>query len=371
METRGLGKVNFSELSWETADRELESLRIVVRAVSRHVALLPMLEEALDGLVALQVLRAGSIFLPDTTGELTLIACRGDCHNWQGRDRALAQDSFRTRQARQGLVQVGEASWTFAAAPMIFRGEPVGVLGAARPAGSSDDAERFACLVEELALLLGVGLGSVRLEEQLRARQVEQQALLRRLIHSQEEERRRIARDLHDETSQALLALSLRIDAVRDRCPSASGASRAELNYIKQGAYDALADVHRIIFNLRPRIRRLPEQIETAAFRVIQEAVQNVTRHSEATSAHLALTFQPDALEILLVDDGQGFDPEKMHPRPGDTRGLGLLGMQERLALVKGSLDIQSRLGRGTSLRARIPLQDAPATDEEKRYDPD
>jgi len=287
---------------------------------------------------------------------------------------------------------------------MIFRGEPVGVLGAARPAGSSDDDERFACLVEELALPLGVGLGSVRLEEQLRARQVEQQALLRRLIHSQEEERRRIARDLHDETSQALLALSLRIDAVRDRCPSASGASRAELNYIKQGAYDALADVHRIIFNLRPSIlddmglvpavmwiaqeglqrqgievtlevngpqRRLPEQIETAAFRVIQEAVQNVTRHSEATSAHLALTFQPDALEILLMDDGRGFDPEKMHPRPGDTRGLGLLGMQERLALVKGSLDIQSRPGRGTSLRARIPLQDAPATGEEKRYDPD
>jgi signal transduction histidine kinase len=112
-------------------------------------------------------------------------------------------------------------------------------------------------------------------------------------------------------------------------------------------------------FEVSGRQRRLPEPVETVAFRVIQEAVVNIQRHAQATSAHLALTFKPDALDILVLDNGQGFDPNQVRVHPGQPRGLGLLGMRERLALVHGTLTITSKPGQGTIIHAHIPLAKA------------
>ncbi|MGQ9585703.1 MAG: sensor histidine kinase [Anaerolineae bacterium] len=388
------------EVGRGAAQLELESLRQVVRTVSRCATPLTLLEEGLETLLGLGAVGAGWAFLPNEVGGLTQVVYRGRSFPWQARGESLALAAFQGRQTLAVPLQAGGTPWSLAAAPMLFREEPVGVLVAAGPAEVGEAAERFVRWVEEVALLLGVGLGSLRLEERLQARQKERDAFLRRLIRSQEDERRRIARDLHDETSQALLTLSLRIDALRDRGMLESEAAQAEFNRLKQSVYDALAEVHRIIFNLRPTIlddmglvpavmwmaeqhlqrrgievslevngqqRRLPEPVETTAFRVAQEAIQNIQRHARATSAHLALTFRPGALEILVMDDGQGFDVKQVQPWPGGAKGLGLLGMQERVALVRGSFQITSQPGRGTSLRITIPLTEGLAMNGEGR----
>jgi two-component system sensor histidine kinase UhpB len=216
------------------------------------------------------------------------------------------------------------------------------------------------------------------------------QVMSAQVLRAQEEERRRIARELHDETSQALNALLLSIEMAQDVLRTAASYADGELEEAlrrlqasKQLTTQTLDGIHNLAFDLRPTIlddlglepsvrwyakrqsetygidiavevdgldERLPDQTEVALFRVIQEALTNVAKHASASHAHVRLQRGDEGIELTVQDDGSGFDPEQTH---GDR--LGLFGMQERVALLGGSLDIATRRGAGTTLQVRVP----------------
>jgi signal transduction histidine kinase len=235
--------------------------------------------------------------------------------------------------------------------------------------------------VQERTAALEATAGVLRQKEEARGE------LLRKLITAQEEERKRIARELHDETSQVLATLALGLEAAA-AAPSPD-AAREKLAGLRKLAVDALDGVHRIIHALRPSalddlglvsaIRwyaetllephglevdfsvrgdegRLPPAVETALFRTVQEALTNVAKHADADRVAIAVAFRPEALEIRVEDDGRGFNVAEA--LRGEGAGLGLLGMRERMTLLEGTLDIASRPGGGTRLTLRVPRRE-------------
>jgi two-component system, NarL family, sensor histidine kinase UhpB len=211
-------------------------------------------------------------------------------------------------------------------------------------------------------------------------------ALSSQIIKAQEEERLRISRELHDETAQALASLLVR-QRVAERSPDAESLQRtmADLRVLTS---EALEGVRRMALELRPtmlddlglvaaveafarqfshrtgipvdvrmtrRPERLPPEVELVAFRVIQEALSNVARHSGAGRAEVRLGAGPSVLVINIEDDGTGFQLETA--LDSRRRSLGLFGMHERAALVGGLLSLDTAPGRGTRVRLEIPTE--------------
>lgn len=211
-------------------------------------------------------------------------------------------------------------------------------------------------------------------EEKLREYAHQLEILSRRLLAAQEEERQRIARELHDQAGQALTALKITLQM------PASATRRAESLAL---ADEVLAQVRALSFDLRPSLlddlglpaalcahaerlckraklalrldlahfeTRPAGEIETACFRIAQEALTNVLRHAGAGAVTITLQREGDAVLLAVRDDGRGFDPA----RAADA-SLGLLGMRERAELAGGRFEIESASGRGTTVRARLP----------------
>jgi signal transduction histidine kinase len=224
--------------------------------------------------------------------------------------------------------------------------------------------------------------------------EAERRDLQRRLTTAQEDERRRIARELHDQLGQHLTGLGLGLKVVKDATPHPSPVW--DRLHELQALTDRIGrEVHQLALQLRPTALddfgleaalanyadewgarsgievdfhatgldagRLPAATETALYRVILEALTNVLKHARAKRVSVVLQAAPRQVVAVVEDDGCGFDPEA-GPVAGAEQRLGILGMRERVALLGGELTIDSGLGRGTTVIARIPL--APATGE-------
>ncbi len=208
--------------------------------------------------------------------------------------------------------------------------------------------------------------------------------LASQVIRAQEDERKRIARELHDDTAQVLFAQLLRLTSMK---ASPSDDVREKASELEEMTVEAIEGVRRLALDLRPpalddlglhealgdlaqrfgeQLRfpvvytssgirdRLPAEVELVLYRVAQEALINVAKHSGATRAGITVHRDLDTVTMTVRDDGRGFSLASL-PKT-DGRGLGLFGMEERLALVGGSLEIQSRLSGGTIVTGRIPL---------------
>ena len=211
-----------------------------------------------------------------------------------------------------------------------------------------------------------------------------QQMLLERVIAAQEEERRRISRELHDSTSQSLTSLLVGLRMLEANC---SNLDKEKVGELRQIAAQTLEEVHHLAMQLRPRIlddlglsaalerlvfewqsrlqipidlmitpsaQRLPPAIETALYRIIQEALTNIARHASARSASILVERRKNHVITVIEDNGVGFDPQNY---PNDHR-IGILGMQERAKQLGGRLTIESDRGQGTSIFVEIPLSD-------------
>jgi two-component system sensor histidine kinase UhpB len=200
------------------------------------------------------------------------------------------------------------------------------------------------------------------------------------VLNAQEEERKRVARDLHDEVNQALTALLLRLEAATQSAPPEL---RAELSEVKQLANRAMGELLDLARQLRPAalddhglaaalatqvrdydrrgparasleldkgLENLPQDVELVIYRVAQEALTNAARHSGARYIEVSLGRIDSQLVLRVTDDGKGY------AFADETRGLGVSGMRERALLVDGKLEVDSRPGRGTTVRLEVPV---------------
>ena len=218
--------------------------------------------------------------------------------------------------------------------------------------------------------------------------------LLRQLVGIQEDERRRIARDLHDHLGQQLTALRLNLEALRERCGEDEELYR-QLEQTQEVARRLDADVDFLAWELRPaalddlglvpaltkfiqdwsqhfRIPaefhhnglegvRLAPEIETNLYRIAQEALNNIYKHARARRADLILERRDNHVALIVEDDGAGFDANEETLPAADDRGMGLIGMRERAALIGGTLEIETAPGGGTTIFARVPVRFAAA----------
>jgi PAS domain S-box-containing protein len=226
-------------------------------------------------------------------------------------------------------------------------------------------------------------------EEALRESRERLQALSRQLIAAQENERRRLAHELHDEIGQSLTAISIHLQAARSAAgESAQPRLREALAIVDQ----AIGQVRHLSLDLRPSVlddfgleaalrwyadrqirltgldirldinlgaHRLPAELETTCFRIAQEALTNVLRHARARRVWIEMQ-RREAVELTVRDDGAGFDPRAARQRSAEGASFGLPGMQERVELLGGELTVESRPGHGTSIRVRFAAPIAP-----------
>jgi signal transduction histidine kinase len=226
------------------------------------------------------------------------------------------------------------------------------------------------------------------LYSQLQEREEWREELLRKVISAQEDERKRLARELHDETSQTMSALAMKIETALAAWPGE--ASRERLTEARTLTVRTLEELHRLIFDLRPSVlddlgllsairwyaerhlesrgisvrcefsgieARLTPELETALFRVAQEAITNIAKHSRADTVLIQILERDDDISIEIEDDGEGFDLSSLPPPAARERGLGLLGMRERVELFGGTIQIDSAPGRGTRIAVSAPVQ--------------
>lgn len=232
---------------------------------------------------------------------------------------------------------------------------------------------------------------NLALSERLQRQSAQRGDLLRRVITAQEDERKRVAREIHDELGQALGGLALRTQIMEQHLGSDGDEALENLSQIQEMLMDTSDRMYDIILALRPSAlddlglvpalrthaeralqktslkleldvkdlkQRLPAAVETALFRTAQEAITNAVRHAEATHLGITLACNNGVFKGEIVDNGRGFDPEMVHANGESPRGLGLLGMQERITQCGGQIDIISVPGSGTSIRILIPLEE-------------
>ena len=239
-----------------------------------------------------------------------------------------------------------------------------------------------------LLLALGCVVYIVRIERQNQLRYLEIVALSARLVDAQETERRTISRELHDQVGQTLNALLVDAANLARRLSPDDEASQSYLNNIRSFADSSVNSIRDIALLLRPSMlddlglipalewqaretsRRtgidvrvsaenvddsLPDAIRTCVYRVVQEALQNVSRHSGASHVKITVQRPKGTVSLAIEDDGAGFNPRR-------TRGMGLLGMEERVRQLGGKLEVQSQPGKGTTLRVSIPVSNPVGT---------
>ncbi len=250
------------------------------------------------------------------------------------------------------------------------------------------------------------------LYRQLQAREQLRGQLLARVIGAQEEERKRLARELHDETSQTLSALAMRLETAVAAFPD--DLSRQRLIEARDLTVRTLDELHRLIYDLRPSVlddlgllsairwyaerhlealgvtvhwefsgheRRLQPEIETALFRVVQEAITNIAKYAHAETVLIQCVLKDDSISIEIEDDGDGFDPATV-PMPGRPsleagtgrearRGLGLMGMHERVELLGGTIVIDAAPAKGVRIAVTAPLKPVARAPESRFLNPD
>lgn len=285
--------------------------------------------------------------------------------------------------------------------PMLQRGSLAGVVQFAFP-------KRFDWLPRERELLMAAAERCMRAAE--KARMVENLAekertirkLAESMMHVEEVERRRISRELHDQTGQDLLWIRLQMEMLEKELPDGGGQWRSRVGQLRDMTERTIVEVRRLIGALSPAVLEqlglaaalrqlanrfrmshparvrvaigplepLPKQLEMIAYRIVQECLNNISKHSSCKAVNISMETADGLLRLSVQDDGVGFDVETTLRQPG---GFGLSGIRERVALLGGTFDIRSRAGKpgqvasrrrsgsGTEIRVSLPIQSAMA----------
>lgn len=394
-------------------NRELAATAAVAQATStEQLNLAETLERTLQVVLEVTGLPAGWVMLlPERGGEPVLAGSAGlpseiierqasyrspecECVKVLNSQRPLVVHPLHSACPIRALdLGGGRAPTCHASVPLLTRSKVLGVLNLAGDDPATLDAELLT-LLGAIGRQLGVAIENARLWEALKHRDLLRSQLLEQAIAAQEDERRHIARELHDQTGQALTSILVWLRALEAEAGGAEGVvvDRFRLNELKAIVADTLEGVRELAVELRPSVLddlglvpavqhavrdcheryglavdfeavglegvRLPPAIETALYRIAQEALTNVVRHACANKVSLLLAVRAGTVVLIVEDDGCGFDVDRLMHGPVDEHWLGLSGMRERAQLLGGRLTIESAEGRGTTVYVEIPLSD-------------
>lgn len=370
---------------------------------------------------------ASSNTIPESPGDVAASAPVAST-GWRVRIRQPRRDAFAEETALKGwftfltpLFMIVAALFAWGAARSVRR--PLGALTESADrlaggdlslpvpippvhAGRDDEIDRLARAFETMRVALAASIDEVtqanatlerrvasrtaelqKLTTELRDRDARRADLVRKLLSAQEDERRRIARELHDETCQTVAALAVGLDTVSRAASPVEAA--AKLEDARALASRTLDGLHRVIFDLRPSVLddlglvsavrwwvarhltpagiaarlevedlddRLPPTVEIPVFRVVQEALTNALRHSGAKTVLIQMSHEGGTLSVDVEDDGRGFIPADVATPSETGQGLGLLGMRERIEILGGTLTLDSSPGAGTHVAFTVPV---------------
>jgi len=277
--------------------------------------------------------------------------------------------------------------------PLAAQGQIIGCLNLdafSEPIFSEADLS----LLQAMANQAAVAIENARLFAAITDSREQLRALSAQIVQAQEEERRRLARELHDEIGQALTAIALDLGLMTQLLPQPNEAVRRAIEDAQTLSQNALEEVRRMSVELRPSMlddlglvpalrwyidrhaertgmrsrfeeigldERLPAEIETVCYRAVQEALTNIARHASARNVSVCLERERgrDSVTLTITDDGVGFDVTRALRRARAGDSLGLLGLRERVELLGGSLQIRSQSGEGTRIQIQLPIQPA------------
>jgi signal transduction histidine kinase len=267
--------------------------------------------------------------------------------------------------------------------PLQSKGRIIGALEAINKRGEPFNEEDVR-LLSALAAPAATAIENAQLFDQVRISREQLQALSRRLVEVQEAERAHVARELHDETGQALSAMLLNLGLLEQEAGQPEAVTRRVLE-LEVLADEMLENLHRLAMNLRPATldhlglvaaleqyiktferqhsitaqiettglgnERLPPEIETTFYRIVQESLTNVARHARASHVDVLVERHGDRVRVIVEDDGVGFDPEATI----QSSRMGLIGVRERAEMLGGILEIESTPGTGTTVFVEVP----------------
>jgi PAS domain S-box-containing protein len=392
----------------QRARQMAETLRAAHIALTQTLDLQTVVETLLEHLAQVVPYHSGDILLHKTASSLTLYALKGyasEINAYPLRQRLLPVTWFSHLEAvvsQKKSVVIDDTSdypeWrshfegagdgrSWLGVPLLASGQVIGLcsLYHSEPYHFTDE---YRMVAETLAAQAASAIQNARWVEQLRTQREQLRMLTKRVVSAQEEERHRLSRELHDEAGQMLTALKMSLDMIRMELPPS-------LTLVDESVSDAIAlteetmeRIRLLAHNLRPpmldslglnaaleglchefaarthlpttyegtELSPLPESIAISLYRFVQEALTNVAKHANATQVQVILWRDTGRLGVLVTDDGQGFQEEEQASESGISKGLGLVGMVERLTLLGGELHIESEPGKGTRLVAYAPL---------------
>jgi signal transduction histidine kinase len=400
--------------------RRLAILNALADALSQSLDLRETLDNALDRVLELMDLRASWVVLTRDQDEgFELAASRGLpkeaalSHMACTWNRCVCAEIMESGQVKvlddlsadicptsaylcsQGLV-------SRACVPLKAKDRVLGVMSLLGDASSNGLALEDHTQDTLLAIghQIGIAIENARLYQELQREETLRRHLLERVMAVQEEERKRIALELHDQTGQPLTSLIITLGVLSETTSLTE--AKAHVPELRALASRIFQDVHDLALELRPSVlddlgllaalrhlhkeyqdrfrlpvdlqvlgldgERLPSEVETALYRIVQEALTNVARHADAHSVSVLLERRGASLKLIVEDDGQGFDVASMMSSHSRDR-LGLYGMRERASLLGGTLTIESSLDMGTAVYVEIPLGDTKGNGQDSPVD--
>lgn len=399
----------------KSRNRELRALNAVTKVVSLGEDLPHVFKQALHEVVEVLGLRGAWILLTPArdsqSGELAaavgiehnllrLCSCQtgGLCSCWQ-----MIKDGNSDYQAVgvspdcRITPSLDPTVHIIGPIPLSYSGKNLGFLNV-----MVDRDAAFSPHDHEMLYAIGRQLGGAFERTQLWHRLLDREdrvsQLLQKVIDAQEEERQRIARELHDETSQSMAALTVGLKAAASLVKRDPERAETLLVGLKEATAHTLREIHNVVYDLRPTLLddrglvpalqwyasqrlssqgvaievggsglegRLPSGVETILFRIGQEAITNVAKHARARNLRISVRTEDNHARLSVADDGCGFHENSESPERREKRPLGLVGMVERASLVGGYCRINSLPGEGTRIDVVIPLGGGPACDSD------
>ncbi len=391
------------------SNKGLSALNSIAVTVSQSLNLEEVLAKAIQKVLEVTRASSGCVFLrkPDGDrlermsylGSAEVFRCQGAgsatarcaCHQVLRSGRTLLVNDVSQCPMLGEETEKIEGVNCFVTIPLKSQNRTLGVMNIAGPDEIYFTEHDFQ-IVDSIGRYIGLAIENSILYEEAKQKEKLRGELLSSVINAQEEERKRIARELHDEYGQMLTGLMMSIETLEGTAPAGQTRFIERLKNAKELIARALKDMRRLTVDLRPSalddlglvaaIRsyaqanledagikvqfeskglsgRLAPTVEIALFRIVQEALHNIAKHAEAHHIRIHLEAEAAKVTAVVEDDGKGFDVDAILKSRKSGRSFGLLGIQERAALLGGHVTIESKPGQGTRLVVEIPSGDS------------